>query len=151
VPNRPFEYSFLDEEYNALYKTEQRTANVFTTFSTLAILLACLGLFALTAYVMVQRTKEIGIRKVFGATVTDILTLVSKDFLKLILLSMVISVPIALYAINIWLKDFAYRVTIQWWVFPLAGLLAILIAFFTISYQAIKAAVANPVKSLRTE
>lgn len=151
VPNRPFEYSFLDEEYNALYKTEQRTASVFTTFSTLAILLACLGLFALTAYVMVQRTKEIGIRKVFGATVTDILTLVSKDFLKLILISMVISIPVALYAINIWLKDFAYRITVEWWVFPLAGLLAILIAFFAISYQAIKAAVANPVKSLRTE
>jgi putative ABC transport system permease protein len=151
VPHRPFEYSFLDEEYNSLYKTEQRTASVFTTFSTLAILLACLGLFALTAFVMVQRTKEIGIRKVFGATVTDILTMVSKDFLKLILISMVIAIPIALYAINLWLKDFAYRVSIQWWIFPLAGLIAVLIAFITISYQAIKAAVANPVKSLRTE
>nr|MBA2746857.1 FtsX-like permease family protein [Flavisolibacter sp.] len=151
VPHRPFEYSFLDEEFDALYKTEQRTANVFTAFSSLAIFLACLGLFALTAYAMVQRTKEIGIRKVLGARVTDILSLVSKDFLKLIVISMLIAIPLALFAMNKWLEDFIYKTPIQWWVFLAAGILTWLIAFLTISIQALKTALANPVKNLRTE
>lgn len=151
IKHRPFEYHFLDEDYDALYKTEQRTAGVFTTFSMLAILLACLGLFALTAYTMVQRTKEIGIRKVLGATIPDILSLVSKDFLKLIIISLLIAAPIAFYAIQKWLQDFSYKISIQWWVFVAAGLTTLLIAFITISIQALKTALANPVKSLRTE
>lgn len=151
VTHRPFEYHFLDDDYARLYKTEQRTANVFTSFSTLAILLACLGLFALTAYTMVRRTKEIGIRKVLGATIPDILSLVSKDFLKLILIALVIASPVAWYAINKWLQDFAYKVDVEWWVFALAGLATLLIAFMTISLQAIKTAMTNPVKNLRTE
>jgi len=151
APHRPFEYTFLDEEYDALYKTEQRTASVFTTFSTLAVLLACLGLFALTAYTMVQRTKEIGIRKVLGATVADILTLVSKDFLKLILISMIVAVPLALLAINKWLDGFVYKIEVEWWVFGVAGLITLIIAFLTISSQAIRTALTNPVKNLRSE
>ncbi|MBD0377734.1 MAG: FtsX-like permease family protein, partial [Flavisolibacter sp.] len=151
VPHRPFEYHFLDEDYDALYRTEQRTAGVFTTFSTLAILLACLGLFALTAYTMVQRTKEIGIRKILGATVSDILTLVSKDFLKLVLIAMVIAIPLAFYAAHKWLESFVYKINVGWWVFALAGAATLFIAFVTISLQAIKTALANPVKNLRTE
>ncbi|MFL5810654.1 MAG: ABC transporter permease [Flavisolibacter sp.] len=151
IQHRPFEYHFLDEDYAALYKTEQRTANVFTSFSTLAILLACLGLFALTAYTMVRRTKEIGIRKILGATVPDILSLVSKDFLKLILIAVVIASPVAWYATNKWLEDFSYKIQIEWWVFALAGCATLLIAFITISLQAIKTAMTNPVKNLRTE
>ncbi len=151
LPHRPFEYSFLDEEYAALYKTEQRTASVFTTFSGLAILLACLGLFALTAYAMVQRTKEIGIRKILGATITNILALVSKDFLKLIVIAIIIAIPIAWLVMSRWLENFVYKTDIHWWVFALAGIITLLIALFTISLQAIKTASANPVKSLRTE
>lgn len=151
ITHRPFEYHFLDEDYNALYKTEQRTAGVFTTFSTLAILLACLGLFALTAYAVVQRTKEIGIRKVLGATVLNILGLISKDFLKLVIIAMIIAIPVSLYAVNKWLEGFTYKIIIQWWVFVLAGLVTLIIAFATTSLQAIKTALTNPVKNLRTE
>ena len=151
IQHRPFEYHFLDEDYDALYKTEQRTAGVFTTFSMLAILLACLGLFALTAYTMVQRTKEIGIRKVLGATIPDILSLVSKDFLKLIVIALLIAAPLAYYAVHVWLQDFSYKINIQWWVFAIAGLTTLFIAFITISMQGIKTALSNPVKNLRTE
>ncbi|MBA2763048.1 MAG: hypothetical protein H0U39_14025 [Segetibacter sp.] len=151
ITHRPFEYHFLDEDYNALYKTEQRTAGVFTTFSTLAILLACLGLFALTAYAVVQRTKEIGIRKVLGATVLNILGLISKDFLKLVIIAMIIAIPVSLYAVNKWLEGFTSKIIIQWWVFVLAGLVTLIIAFATTSLQAIKTALTNPVKNLRTE
>ena len=125
--------------------------SVFITFSMLAILLACLGLFALTAYTMVRRTKEIGIRKVLGATIPDILSLVSKDFLKLVLIALLIAAPIAFYAVNKWLQDFSYKVNIQWWVFVVAGVITLLIAFITISLQAINTAMTNPVKNLRTE
>lgn len=151
ITHRPFEYHFLDEDYDALYKAEQRTAGVFTTFSTMAVLLACLGLFALTAYAMVRRTKEIGIRKVLGASVANILSLVSKDFIQLVLIALVIAIPISLYAINKWLQNFAYKISIHWWVFAIAGLAILLIAFVTISMQAIKTAMTNPVKNLRTE
>ena len=151
VPHRPFEYHFLDEDYEALYKAEQRTAGVFATFSGIAILLACLGLFALTAYTMVQRTKEIGIRKILGATVANILSLISKDFLKLICIALCIALPVAWLAVAKWLDNFVYKITVQWWVFALAGIAILVIAFFTISIQAIKTSVANPVKSLRTE
>jgi putative ABC transport system permease protein len=151
IQHRPFEYHFLDEDYATLYKAEQRTASVFTTFSSLAVLLACLGLFALTAYTMVQRTKEIGIRKVLGATLMDILSLVSKDFLWLILISLVIAAPLAFFATQKWLSSFIYKIHLQWWVFVLAGVVTLLIAFVTICLQAVKTALANPVKSLRTE
>jgi putative ABC transport system permease protein len=151
VAHRPFEYHFLDEDYNELYKTEQRMGAVFTTFSSLAILLACLGLFALTAYTMVRRTKEIGIRKVLGATVSDILTLVSKDFLRLVLIALLIASPIAFYGISKWLQSFTYKVSVQWWVFAAAGIATLLIAFLTVSLQAIKTTLANPVRNLRTE
>ncbi|HVG42983.1 MAG TPA: ABC transporter permease [Chitinophagaceae bacterium] len=151
IPHRPFQYHFLDEDYDALYKTEQRTAGVFTTFSTLAILLACLGLFALTAYTMVRRTKEIGIRKILGASIPDILTLVSKDFIRLVLLAVVIAVPIAWYAVNTWLEGFTYKIRLEWWVFAAGGIITLIIAFITICMQAIKTALTNPVKNLRTE
>jgi putative ABC transport system permease protein len=151
VPHRPFEYHFLDEDYDALYRAEERTAGVFTTFSSLAILLACLGLFALSAFELVKRTKEIGIRKVLGASVTNIVGLLAKDFLKLIIIAMVIAFPVAWIVTNKWLEDFTYRVSIGWWMFAIAAALVLFIAIFTISVQAIKAALANPVKSLRTE
>jgi putative ABC transport system permease protein len=151
VPHRPFEYHFLDEDYDALYKAEERTAGVFTTFSSLAILLACLGLFALTAFELVKRTKEIGIRKVLGATLSNIVGLVAKDFLKLISIAIVIAFPVAWFATNKWLQDFTYRIDISWWMFAIAACIVLLIALLTISFQAIRAALSNPVKSLRTE
>lgn len=151
VTHRPFEYHFLDEDYAALYKTEQRTATIFTAFSSLAIILACLGLFALTAYAVVQRTKEIGIRKVLGATIVNIISLLSKDFLVLIVVAIVIATPVAWLAADRWLQDFTYRINIGWWVVFMAGAATILIAILTVSFQAIKAALANPMRSLRTE
>ncbi|HEY8784519.1 MAG TPA: ABC transporter permease [Mucilaginibacter sp.] len=151
VPERPFDYKFLDEDYDALYRTEQRTAGVFTTFSVLAILLACLGLFAVTAYAVVQRTKEIGIRKVLGATISNIILLISKDFLLLVIVATAIASPIAWYMSNKWLQDFAYRIAIHWWIFIAAGAASLIVAGLTVSIQALKAALANPVKSLRSE
>jgi putative ABC transport system permease protein len=151
VAHRPFDYQFLDEDFNNLYKTEQRTAAVFSSFSTLAIFLACLGLFALTAYTMVKRTKEIGIRKVLGATVTNILLLVSRDFIKLVCIALVIAIPLAIYVVNKWLEGFVYRIEVKWWVFGLAGVMTLMIAFLAISVQAIRTALTNPVKNLRTE
>ena len=151
VGHRPFEYHFLDEDYEALYQTEQRTAAIFTSFSTLAIILACLGLFALTAYAVVQRTKEIGIRKVLGATITNIVSLLSKEFVLLVLLAILIATPLAWFAANKWLQDFTYRVNVKWWVFATAGIATLLIALVTVSLQAIRAALTNPVKNLRTE
>ena len=151
VPHRPFEYHFLDEDYNALYKVETRTSQLFSFFSTTAILLACLGLFALAAFTTVQRTKEIGIRKVLGASLFSVARLLSGDFLKLVGLASVIAFPLAWWAMHQWLQDFAYRIDISWWVFVSAGLAAVLIALVTVSFQAVKAAMANPVKSLRSE
>ncbi len=151
VPYRPFEYHFLDEDYNALYKVETRTSQLFSVFSTTAILLACLGLFALAAFTTVQRTKEIGVRKVLGASVLNIAGLLSVDFLKLVIMAELLAFPLAWWGMHRWLQDFAYRIDINWWVFAIAGLLAILIAMITISFQAIKAALTNPVKSLKSE
>ncbi|MDB5016175.1 MAG: macrolide transporter [Mucilaginibacter sp.] len=151
VQQKPFEYKFLDDDYDALYRTEQRTAGVFTTFSLLAIVLACLGLFAVTAYAVVQRTREIGIRKVLGANVTGIIMLISKDFLILVIIATAIASPVAWYLANKWLQDFAYRITIHWWVFLIAGIACLIVAAVTVSIQALKAAIANPVKSLRSE
>jgi putative ABC transport system permease protein len=151
VPYRPFEYHFLDEDYNALYKVETRTGQLFTVFSAIAILLACMGLFALAAYTTIQRTKEIGIRKVLGASPINITGLISMDFLKLVLIASLLAIPISWWAVHVWLDNFAYRIEIRAWVFIGASLMALLIAFLTVSFQAIKAAIANPVKSLRTE
>ena len=150
-PGEPFSYSFMDEQFNNLYATEQKTGQIFITFAVIAIVIACLGLFGLVTYAAEQRTKEIGIRKVLGATVTNIISMLSKDFLKLVLIAALIAFPIAWFGMNKWLEDFAYRVNIGWWIFCTAGLLAVLIALITVSFQAIKAAIANPVKSLRTE
>ncbi len=150
-PETPFEFTFIDDNFNKLYQSEQRQATIFTSFACIAIFIACLGLFGLSAFAITQRVKEIGMRKVLGANTGSIVTLLSKDFLKLILVAAFIAFPVAWFAMHNWLKDFAYRISIQWWVFVLAGLLAATIALATVSYQAIKAALANPIKSLRTE
>jgi putative ABC transport system permease protein len=150
-PERPFQYTFLDETFAKLYQSESRFQKVFISLVILGILIACLGLLGLATFAAQQRIKEIGIRKVLGASVSNIVRLLSADFLKLVLVALIIAIPVAWFAMNKWLQDFAYRIDISWWVFPLAGIIAVLIAFFTISFQAIKASVANPVKSLRTE
>ncbi|TWR31381.1 FtsX-like permease family protein [Mucilaginibacter pallidiroseus] len=150
-PNMQMNYSFMDQDFDAIYRTEQRIGKIFIIFTTLAIVIACLGLFGLAAYASEQRTKEIGIRKVLGANVTIIVGMLSKDFIKLVLLAIVIASPLAWYLMNMWLQDFAYRTSIHWWVLAAAGAGAVLIAFVTISYQSVKAALANPVQSLRSE
>ena len=151
IPNRPFEYTFLDEFFDKQYSTEEHFGNLFLNFAALAIFISCLGLLGLSSYSTMQRTKEIGIRKVLGASASGIVNLLSIEFIKLVLIALVIAVPVVWFGMNKWLQEFAYRSTITWWVFCLAGLVAVLIAFSTISFQAIKAAIANPVKSLRTE
>jgi predicted permease len=150
-PAYPFEYTFVDETFNAKFKSEQLIGKLSQLFAILAILISCLGLFGLAAYTAEQRSKEIGIRKVLGASVSGLVKLLSKDFLKLIGISILISIPIAWYAMDNWLQDYAYRIEISWWVFIIAGVGAILIALVTVSFQAIKAALANPVDSLKTE
>ncbi|MFT3911710.1 MAG: ABC transporter permease [Ferruginibacter sp.] len=151
VPDLPFKYEFLDESLNRFYKEEAKWSNIVGWAGGISIFLACLGLFGLAALAAVNRTKEIGIRKVLGASVAGIVQLLSKDFLKLVFIALIIAVPLAWYFMNNWLQDFAYRINIGWWVFVVTGMLAILIALVTVSFQAIKAAIANPVKSLRTE
>jgi len=146
-----FEYSFMDQDFDKLYRSEQRTGTIFMVFTGLAIAIACLGLFGLAAYAAEQRTKEIGIRKVLGASIPNIAGMLSKDFIKLVFIAIVISSPIAWYLMQKWLQDFAYRVNFHWWIIALAGVAAILIALITISFQSIKAAIANPVESLRSE
>ncbi len=150
-PQGPLNYNFLDEKFAALYASELRIQRIFSAFAILAIIIATLGLFGLSAFVIEQRTKEIGIRKVLGASVENILLLVSKEFLSLVLIAFIISIPVTFWAMNKWLQDYAYRISIAWWVFVLAGILAFMIAMISISFQAIKAALANPVKSLRSE
>jgi putative ABC transport system permease protein len=151
VPEMPFSYRFLDDSFNEMYRAEQRIGKVALIFAFLTILIACLGLFGLVTYMTEQRVKEIGIRKVLGASEISIVKLLSKDFMKLVLISICIASPIAYFAMNGWLQDFSYRVSIEWWIFVLAGVGAILIAFFTVGYQAIKAALMNPIKSIKTE
>ena len=151
LPETPYEYKFLDEDFGKLYESEQRQGSIFTIFACIAIFIACLGLFGLSAFSITQRIKEIGIRKVLGADVTTIVSLLSKDFLKLVAIAALIAFPVAWYAMDQWLQDFAYRSSIPWWIFVVAGIIAAAVALLTISFQAIKAAVANPVKSLRTE
>jgi putative ABC transport system permease protein len=150
-PNEPFEYSFLDDDFQKNYETENRQAAMVGWFTTIAILISCLGLLGLATFSAEQRTKEIGIRKVLGASVASVVMLLSKDFLKLVLVALVIAAPVGWYFLNMWLQEFAYRINIGWWVFAVAGLFAVVIAFITISFQAVKAAVANPTKNLRTE
>jgi putative ABC transport system permease protein len=151
LPEVPFEYTFLDEKFEQLYQSEERQGTLFTVFSGIAIFIACLGLLGLSAFSISQRLKEIGIRKVLGASTSGIIRLLSLDFLKLVALAALIAFPIAWYAMHNWLHDFAYRISIQWWIFGIAGLLAAMVALATISFQALKAALANPIKSLRTE
>ncbi len=151
IPDRPFNYYFLDEFFNRQYRSEVQFGHLFLNFAILAIFISCLGLLGLASYSTVQRTKEIGIRKVMGASVSNIVNLLSIDFLKLVFISFIIAAPLAWYFMHQWLKDFAYRININWWIFLFAGVTAVLVALFTISFQAIKAAIANPVESLRTE
>lgn len=151
LPNAPYEYTFLDENFETLYRSEKVQAMLFTVFACIAIFIACLGLFGLSAFTITQRIKEIGIRKVLGANTGTIVNLLSKDFLKLVAVAALIAFPIAWFAMYNWLQDFAYRSTIAWWIFILAGVIAAFVALVTISFQAIKAATSNPVKSLRTE
>ncbi len=150
-PTDPFSYSFLDERYDKQYRADERFGQVFGFFTLIAMLVACLGLFGLATFTAEQRTKEIGVRKVLGASVSSIVTLLSKDFLKLVLIAILIASPIAWWAMNRWLQGFAYKIDIAWWMFAGAGLLAIGIALLTVSFQSIKAALTNPVKSLRSE
>ncbi len=150
-PGNPFEYFFLDDYFNRQYSNEGKFGQLFTTFSILAIMISCLGLFGLSAYMASQRIKEIGIRKVLGASITDITTMLSGDFLKLVVLSIFLVSPFTWFVMNRWLRDFAYRINIHWWIFGLAGLISLLIALITVSFQAIRAATANPVESLRVE
>ena len=151
APATPFDYSFLDNVIDALYRSEQRMGAVFGIFTSLSIFVACLGLFGLSVYTAERRTKEIGVRKVLGASVQSVVALLSKDFLNLVLISTVIAFPVAWWAMNKWLDNFVYRISMAWWMFVAAGLGALFIALVTVSFQAIKAALANPVKSLRTE
>lgn len=151
APAVPFEYSFLDKNFEALYKAEERMGTVFGIFTFLSIAVACLGLFGLSVYTAERRKKEIGVRKVLGASVSNVVNLISREFIKLVCLAALVAAPLAWWAMDNWLRDFAYRIRIQWWVFAFAAFMALLIAMVTISFQAIKAAVANPVSSLRTE
>ena len=151
APHRPFEYRFLDDDYNKLYSAEMRLGKVLNLFAAIAVLLAAMGLFGLSAFAIQQRTKEIGIRKVLGASAGNIAVLVSNQFIKLVLIALVIASPFAWIVMNKWLEDFAYRIHISWWMFALTGGFAVLIAIITVSFQVIRAAISNPVKSLRTE
>ncbi|MGX5856281.1 ABC transporter permease [Dyadobacter jiangsuensis] len=150
-PDMPFSYNFLDERFNETYKAEQKTGQILGTFAGLTIFVACLGLFGLATFTAEQRTKEIGVRKVLGASVAGIIALLSKDFLKLVMVALLIATPAAWWLMDRWLQEFAYKIDVTWWVFALAGVVAVLVALCTISYQSIKAALMNPVESLRSE
>ena len=151
APDRPFDYFFLDEAIARQYTSEVNFGKLFLCFSGFTIFISCLGLYGLALFSTVQRKKEIGIRKVLGANVTSIISLLSKDFIKLIITAFVIASPVAWFAMNKWLQGFAYRINISWWAFVLAGFISLGIALFTLSFHSIKAAIANPVKSLKTE
>jgi putative ABC transport system permease protein len=151
APQYPFEYTFLDQVYDNLYKSEQKQMAVFSVFASVAICIACLGLFGLAAFTAEQRTKEMSVRKVLGADVSSIVLLLSKDFVKLVLIALLIASPIAWYAMNQWLQDFEYSVNMDISTFVMAGICAIAIALLTVSYHAIKTAYTNPVKTLRSE
>jgi putative ABC transport system permease protein len=150
-PEYPFQYKFVDDQFNEFFATEVQTSKLSGIFATLAVIISCLGLFSLAAYTAERRLKEIGIRKVLGASVTGLAGLLSKDFLKLVIISCLIAFPTAWWIMHNWLQGYEYRITIQWWIFALAGLAAVLIAVATVSFQAMKAALMNPVKTLRSE
>ncbi|MFL5743351.1 MAG: ABC transporter permease [Niastella sp.] len=150
-PAYPFSYEFVDDQFKSMFMSEDLISKLSRTFAALAVFISCLGLFALASYATERRTKEIGVRKVLGASIANITTLLSKDFLKLVVVSCLVAFPLAWWVMHTWLQDYQYRITISWWIFPLAGIVAVLIAILTISFQSIKAAIANPVKSLRTE
>ena len=147
----PFNYSFLDESFDTMYHQEQRIGKVAFTFAFLAVLIACLGLFGLATYIAERRTREIGIRKVLGSSASRIVALLSRDFIKLVLISFAVAVPIAWWTMNGWLRDFAFRIELSWWIFAVTGLGTLLIALITLSLHTARAAMANPVNSLRTE
>jgi putative ABC transport system permease protein len=151
VPSRPFSYSFLDDEYDAMYRTERKLGTLMSLLCGMAILITSLGLLGLVAFITTHRTKEIGIRRVLGASVSHITALISKDFFGLIIIAIIIASPVAYYFMHQWLQDYSYRISISWWMFGLAAIVVILVALFTISYHTVRAAKANPVKSLRTE
>ncbi|MBM1106514.1 ABC transporter permease [Aurantibacter crassamenti] len=150
-PNIPFEYAFLDDDLNAAYDSDQRQANLFSVFAFLTIFIACMGLLGLIAFTAQQKTKEIGIRKVLGATITEIVSLLASDFIKVLVIAMLIASPIAWYFMDKWLQDFAYKIEMPWWLFLLSGIIALTIAMLTIGFQSLKSAMANPTKSLRSE
>jgi putative ABC transport system permease protein len=150
-PGYPLDYKFMDDSYGLMYKSEEKLSDLLWIFAIMAIVVGCMGLFGLAAFSAEQRTKEIGIRKILGANVFNIFGLLSKKFVLLVLLASLISIPIAWIAMNKWLEDFPYRVNMSWWVFVIATAAALLIALLTVSFQSIKAAMINPVKSLRTE
>jgi putative ABC transport system permease protein len=151
IPNRPFDYNFLDEFFDKQYRAEEKFGNLFSNFAVFAIFISCLGLLGLALYSTIQRTKEIGVRKVLGASISGIVSLLSLDFIKLVMIAFVIATPIAWFGMKTWLADFAYRTSLSWYIFALAGMAAIVIACCTIGFHAIKAALANPVKTLRSE
>ena len=150
-PSYPFAYNFLDQDLANLYKGEQRLGKLFNLFAVLAIFISCMGLYGLSAFMAEQRTKEIGVRKVLGASVFNIVYLLSTGFTRLILIAMAIAIPVSWFAINSWLDGFAYRIHVSWFIFLVASLVALGMAWLTVSYESIKAAITNPVKSLRTE
>ena len=151
IPAVPFEYTFIDEEVQKQYVADRRLSLIIKSFTFLTILISCLGLLGLVMFTAERRTKEIGIRKVLGATVVDIMTMISKEFVVLVVIALLLSIPLAWWAMRQWLNDFAYSIDLQWWMFALAGVLTLGIAFLTVSFQSIKAALANPVNSLRNE
>jgi putative ABC transport system permease protein len=151
APRTPFEYRFLDESFDQLYASEKRLGQAFTLFTFLALFIACIGLFGLVSYQIVQRTKEIGIRKVLGASSLTLVELLSKDFLKLVTIALILAIPIAWYAMHQWLNNFAYRIEIHWWVFLLVALPALCIPLFTVGVQSLRAALANPIEALKEE
>jgi putative ABC transport system permease protein len=151
APDYPFEYDFLDERFNKLYKAEIKQGSLLSAFSIIAVCIACLGLFGLASYTAIKRTKEIGVRKVLGSSVENIVLLISKDLLKPVLLGTAMAIPAGYFVMQTWLQNFAYRTDVQWWLFLAAAMIAVLIALLTVSIQAVKAALVNPIKSLRTE
>jgi putative ABC transport system permease protein len=151
MAGKPFTYTFMDDDFNKLYESDQRNGKIILSFSLFTIMIACLGLFGLVTYAAEQRTKEIGIRKVLGASISTVIKLLTVDFIKLIIIALVIAFPLAWWVMHMWLQGFVYRVNISWWIFLLAGLCTLTIAFLTIFYQAIKTSVINPVNSLRIE
>ncbi|MGB3619436.1 MAG: FtsX-like permease family protein, partial [Catalinimonas sp.] len=151
VPERPFDYFFLDEAFDAQYRAEERFGQLFLLFAGLAIFIACLGLLGLVAYTLQQRTREIGVRKALGATVTNIVVLVARDFTRLVAVASLIALPLAYWAMRRWLEDYAVRVDLSWWLLLLPAVLVLIVAVGTVSVQSLRAALANPVKSLRSE